>query len=101
MKRIFWSGVGYAAGVSTSVYVQRRVRRAVEHYTPEQVRRDVGVRGRQVADKAREVVIDLRDAAAEGVDTMRARETELREEFGPDPRSRHIAHRPRPSRPRH
>jgi hypothetical protein len=101
MKRIFWSGVGYAAGISTSVYVQRRVRRAVEHYTPEQVRHDMSVRGRQVADKARDVVIDLREAAAEGVDTMRAREQELREEFAPDANTRPNPHRHRPARLRH
>ncbi len=59
MKRIFWSGVGYAAGLSSSIYVQRRVRRAVDHYTPEQVRSDVTAKSRQVASKAREVVIDL------------------------------------------
>ena len=66
MKRVFWSTVGYVAGLGTSVYVQRRVRRAVEYYTPEQVRRDAAVVGRQVAGRAPEVVIDLREAAAEG-----------------------------------
>lgn len=101
MKRIFWSSVGYAAGISTSVYVQRRVRRAVEHYTPEQVRHDVGVKGRQVADKARDVVIDLREAAVEGVDTMRAREQELRDEFSPETGARRNPHQHRPSRLRH
>lgn len=101
MKRIFWSGVGYAAGISTSVYVQRRVRRAVDHYTPEQVRRDVGEKTRQVADRARDVVVDLREAAADGVETMRVREQELRQEFTPEPTSRQAPHRPRPSRPRH
>ena len=80
MKRIFWGSVGYAAGISTSVYVQRRVRRAVEHYTPEQIRADVSTKGREVAGKARDVVIDLREAAADGVATMRAREAELRRE---------------------
>lgn len=85
MKRVFWSSVGYAAGLGTSVYVQRRVRRAVEQYTPERVRHDVAVVGRQVADRARGVVVDLRDAAADGVETMRTREAELRREFGPAP----------------
>ena len=101
MKRIFWSGVGYAAGISTSVYVQRRVRRAVEYYTPEQVREDVAARSRQVADKARDVVIDLREAAVEGVETMRAREQELRQEFAADTDSRANPHRHRPTRLRH
>ncbi len=101
MKRIFWSGVGYAAGISSSIYVQRRVRRAVEHYTPEQIRQDAAVRGRQVADKARDVVVDLREAAAEGADAMRAREEELKAEFAPDPGARKNPRQHRPSRLRH
>ncbi len=98
MKRVFWSGFGYAAGLSTSIYVQRRVRRAVEHYTPEQVRHDVSVKGRQVAEKARDVVIDLREAAAEGAEAMRAREDELRREFAPEPSRPTNPHQHRPSR---
>lgn len=101
MKRIFWSGVGYAAGISTSVYVQRRVRRAVEHYTPEQVRRDVGEKSRRVVDRARDVVIDLREAAADGAETMRTREQELRHEFAPEPPARSNPYRPRTMGPRH
>ncbi|MDW3218851.1 MAG: hypothetical protein R8F63_09590 [Acidimicrobiales bacterium] len=100
MKRIFWGAVGYGAGISTSVYVQRRVRRAVEHYTPEQIRHDVQVRGRQMADRARDVVVDLRDAAADGVATMRAREDELRREFAPGSGD-DGGHRHRPARIRH
>lgn len=103
MKRILWGSVGYAAGISTSVYVQRRVRRAVEHYTPEQIRHDVQVRGRQVADRARDAVVDLREAAADGVATMRAREQELRAEFAPDAggAAGDPGHRHRPARIRH
>ena len=100
MKRVFWSTVGYAAGLSTSVYVQRRVRRAVEYYTPEQVRRDAAVVGRQVADKARDVVIDLREAAAEGAEAMREREAELRREYAPDGPSGSTRPHRRPTRPR-
>jgi hypothetical protein len=103
MKRILWSTVGYAAGLGTSVYVQRRVRRAVEYYTPEQVRRDVAVIGRQAADRARDVVIDLREAAAEGAEAMREREAELRREYAPDgPGATGASTRPhrRPTRPR-
>ena len=100
MKRVFWSTVGYVAGLGTSVYVQRRVRRAVEYYTPEQVRRDAAVVGRQVAGRAREVVIDLRDAAAEGADAMREREAELRREYTPDRTTASTRSHRRPTRPR-
>lgn len=81
MKRVFWSGVGYAAGLGSSIYVQRRVRHTVERYAPEQVRTDVADRSRRAAEKAKDAVIDLRTAAAEGVETMRQREQELRDEF--------------------
>jgi hypothetical protein len=105
MKRVFWSSVGYAAGISTSIYVQKRVRRTVEKYAPDQVRQDVAAKGRLAADKARDLVIDLRDAAAEGVDTMRRHEQQLREEFAPESRPEDRPddplHRHRPARLRH
>ncbi len=101
MKRVFWSSVGYAAGISTSIYVQKRIRRTVERYAPEQVRHDVAAKGRRAADKARDLVIDLRVAAAEGVDTMRRHEQELRAEFGPENRPDEHPRRHRPARLRH
>jgi RNase adaptor protein for sRNA GlmZ degradation len=101
MKRIFWSGVGYAAGISTSIYVQKRVRRTVEKYAPEQMRHDVAIKSRVAAAKARDLVIDLREAAADGVDTMRLREQELRDEFAPDTGPDDPPHRHRPARLRH
>ena len=97
MKRVFWSGVGYAAGISTSIYVQKRVRRTVEKYAPEQLRDDVAAKSRLTAGKARDFVVDLREAAAEGIDTMRRHEQELRAEFVPDDNP----HRHRPARLRH
>jgi len=88
-KRVVWTGVGYSLGMASSVYVQRRVRRSVERYAPEHVRRDVAdrgraatERGRAAADRARRGVVDLREAAREGVTAMRAEEQALRQEFG-------------------
>lgn len=81
MKRTFWTGVGYTLGLSTSFYVQNRVRRTVERYTPEQLRDDIAARGRAMADRAQDLVIDLRDAAREGAATMRDEERELRDRF--------------------
>ena len=83
MKRVFWSTFGYAAGIGSSLYVQKRVRRTVDRYAPEQVRTDVADRSRRAAAKAKDVVIDLREAATEGVETMRRHEEELRQEFAP------------------
>lgn len=97
MKRVFWGSMGYAAGLGTSVYVQRRVRRVVVRYTSDEIRRDVADRGRRAAERARDVVVDLRDAATEGVEAMRLREQELRAEYAPtggDERRPAHAHRP-------
>ena len=80
-KRVVWTGVGYSLGLASSIYVQRRVRRTVERYAPEQVRNDVVVRGREVAERARGLVVDLRDAAQEGAAAMRREEIDLRAEF--------------------
>ena len=94
MKRTFWAGVGYTLGLSTSIYVQRRVRRTVDRYAPQQIRNDVAAKGREVANRARNVAIDLRDAAHEGAAAMRREQRELREEFTSDPdRHRHRAGR--------
>lgn len=81
MKRTFWAGVGYSLGLGSSIYLQRRVRRTVERYTPEQVRQDLAVRSRQVVDRARGVVVDLREAAQEGAAAMRREEDLLRDEY--------------------
>ncbi|NIR37937.1 MAG: hypothetical protein GWN79_13235 [Actinobacteria bacterium] len=94
MKRTFWAGVGYTLGLGSSFWVQRRVRRTVERYTPEQVRIDLAVRGRRVADRARDVVVDLREAAQEGAAAMRREELHLRQEFVPQA----APHRHRPAR---
>ncbi len=84
MKRIFWAGAGYTLGLGTSLYVQKRVRRTMERYTPEQVRQEVVDRSHQVADRARDAVIDLRDAAQEGIAAMRRDRADLMAEFGDD-----------------
>lgn len=94
MKRLFWATTGYAAGIGTSIYVQRRVRRTVDRYAPEYMRQDVAARGRNAAERARGLVIDLRDAASEGIDAMRQHEDQLRDEFTPGV----SAHRHRPAR---
>ncbi len=85
MRRTFWAGLGYALGIGTSLYVQKRVRLTVERYTPEKVREDLSSKSREVADRARDAVIDLREAAQEGVDAMRREKADLLAEFSSDP----------------
>ncbi len=84
MKRTFWTSVGYTLGVGTGWYVQRRVKRTVDRYAPEQVRSDVADRSRQAATRARDAVYDLRSAANEGLAAMRAERADLLAEFATD-----------------
>ena len=97
MKRTFWAATGFTLGVGSSVYLQKRLRRAVERYTPEQVRQDVAGAGKRAAARTRDLISDLRDAAQQGSETMRQEEQDLRSEFAAD----NQAHRHRPARIRH
>lgn len=84
MKRVFWTGVGYSLGVGTGWYVQRRVKQTVDRYAPEQVRADVADKSRQVVGRARDAVVDLREAATEGLAAMRTEHDDLLAEFASD-----------------
>ncbi len=88
-KRTFWTGVGYSAGIATSVYVQRRVRRAVRRVAPSEVREVVGARGLAIIDRARIVGDAVVGAVREGRATMRETEQGLRAEYSP-PRLRRV-----------
>ncbi len=72
-KRTFWFVTGTAAGLGSSLWVQRRVRTAVERYVPEKVQE-------RAAEAARKVGPAVRDAVTEGRDAMRTREAEMRAE---------------------
>jgi hypothetical protein len=72
-KRLFWLSVGAAAGFTGSVWLQRRVRQAVDRLAPDSVQADV------------------RAAWQEGRRAMRSRESELRERYSPN--GRFTAHR--------
>lgn len=64
-KRLFWLGVGAAAGFTGSVWIQRRVKQATDRFVPENVQRDV------------------KAAVADGRAAMRSKEAELRARFDP------------------
>jgi hypothetical protein len=89
-KRTFWTTVGYSAGVATSLYVQKRVRRAVRRVAPPEVRDAVGARGAAIVDRARSVGDTVAGAVRDGRSTMRRTEDELRAEYAPPPRLRRI-----------
>lgn len=74
MRRLFWMGVGAAAGASGTVWAQRRVRAGLDELGADQV---VAVAGRG----ARRVGRTLAAAVAEGRSGMAERELELRRQM--------------------
>jgi hypothetical protein len=71
-KRLFWLVTGIAFGVTMALSVERAVRRRARRYTPERLAGDL-------VGAARDLVIDLRDAVAEGRVAAQEREAELRQ----------------------
>jgi hypothetical protein len=81
-KRARWMAVGYSLGATTSYLAARRLRRAAQKYTPNEVVSRVGA---TVGGTARQV----QNAVAEGRGTMRDREAELRSVHSIDRGARH------------
>ena len=92
MKRLWWLGAGYAAGLGTAAWVRSKARGAAERYAPANVRDAVADRSKQAAHRAREtaadsarnlgrearrIADDVRQAVAEGREAMRQTESEL------------------------
>jgi hypothetical protein len=70
-KRVFWLGVGYGAGLGTSLYAVRKVKAAARRYAPENL-------GERVSGTVTGISRDVRAAVSEGRSAMREREAELR-----------------------
>lgn len=92
MRRVWWMGAGYVAGLGTAAWLRSKAREAAERYAPANVRSAVADRSRQAAEKAqqsaadsarslgreaRRIADDLRQAVAEGRETMHRIESEL------------------------
>jgi hypothetical protein len=72
-KRTFWLSLGYGAGLASSIYVRRRVRRTI------------GPTGADAVHRARSAARGVKVAVSEGRAAMRDTERDLRAEY--DPRS--------------
>lgn len=78
-KRAFWLTVGTGLGFGGSVWAQRRLRRKIEQYYPEQV-------AKQVSTSVRTFGADVAAAAKEGKAAMREREEALKARLQPPAR---------------
>ena len=98
MRRLWWLGAGYAAGLGTAAWVRSKARQTAERYAPANVRDAVADRSKQAAHRAREtaadsarnlgrearrIADDVRQAVAEGREAMRHTESELRDDEPP------------------
>jgi hypothetical protein len=75
-KRLFWLTVGTLVGFGGSLWAQRRFRRQIERYKPEQVTERAIASVRGLGD-------DVRAAARQGRAVQREREETLRAQFRP------------------
>ena len=95
MRRLWWLGAGYAAGLGTAAWVRSKARQTAEKYAPANVRDAVADRSKQAAQRAqqtaadsarnlgreaRRIADDIRHAVAEGRDAMHDTESELRDD---------------------
>ena len=92
MRRMWWLGAGYVAGLGTAAWLRSKAREAAERYAPANVRSAVADRSREAAQRAqqtaadsarnlgreaRRIADDVRQAVAEGREAMRQAESEL------------------------
>ena len=59
-RRIFWLVIGWLVGNATSMWFQRRLRRTVERYTPEHLRREIAERSSAVVDQGADLARRVR-----------------------------------------
>ncbi len=73
-KRLRWMLLGAIGGVSSSVYVQRRVRERMDRLQPDHV-------AKRALSTAQNVGREVKGAVTEGRQAMRAKEIELRDGY--------------------
>ncbi len=81
-RRVMWTAATYGAGVTTSVLVQRRLKRKVRKAAARVGANAVVARGRDLAGTAKYVGGEMAAAVREGRQTMRDTEERLRGEYG-------------------
>lgn len=84
MRRLFWLGVGAVAGVSGTVWAERKVKAQLDALQPDAL---VVTAGHKAKSVGRSVV----DAVVEGRGAMREREAELKDHYGQSPSARRHA----------
>jgi hypothetical protein len=92
MRRLFWLGVGAAAGASGTIWTQRRVKEQLDNLGPDAVVAVAGRGARALGRTLSAAVSEGRAAMAEGRAAMAEREEELTRDFhAPRGRGRGLA----------
>ena len=81
-RRLVWLLGGWLVGTATAAWLRRRIRRGVERYTPEHLRREVADRGTDMLRSVRRVAGEVTDATRAGRDEVRRTRHTLDHEYG-------------------
>ena len=81
-RRLIWLLGGWLAGAATAAWLRRRIRRGVERYTPEHLRREVVDRGTDMLRSVRRIAGEVNGATRDGRDEVRRTRHTLDHEYG-------------------
>jgi hypothetical protein len=81
-RRLTWLLGGWLIGTASSVWLRRRVRRGVERYTPEHLRRDLADQGTAMVRNVRRIVGEVSDATRDGRAEVGRTRSALDHEYG-------------------
>ena len=81
-RRLTWLLGGWLVGTATAAWLRRRIRRGVERYTPDHLRREVADRGTDMLRRVRRVAGEVTDATRDGRAELRRTRHPLDHEYG-------------------
>ena len=81
-RRLTWLLGGWLIGTASSVWLRRRVRRGVERYTPEHLRRDLADQGTAMVRNVRRIVGEVSEATRDGHAEVGRTRSALDHEYG-------------------
>ena len=81
-RRLAWLLGGWLVGTATAAWLRRRIRRGVERYTPEHLRREAADRGTDMLRSVRRSAGEVTDATRDGRNEVRRTRHALDHEYG-------------------
>ncbi len=81
-RRLTWLLGGWLIGTASSVWLRRRVRRGVERYTPEHLRRELADQGTAMVRNVRRIVGEVSEATRDGQAEVGRTRSALDHEYG-------------------